>query len=61
MKMLYLLGFPTPVLEIYLLLAGSVIAFALYFALTFEDVDRTETADRTEGPEDDEQVTEVSG
>lgn len=57
--MLYLLGFPTPVVEVYLVLAGFVIAFALYFALSFEDVGGSEV-ERGGRPEDDEQITEAS-
>lgn len=35
----YLLGFPTPVVEIVAVLAGTVIALALYFGFRFESVE----------------------
>jgi len=43
----YLLGFPTPVIEIYAVLACSVITFALYFGMKFESIteDRSDQAD----------------
>lgn len=61
--MLYILGFPTPVVEIYLLLAGIVVAFGLYVGFSFEDVDRDDVVgeDQEDRLEDDEQMTEVSG
>lgn len=64
--MLYLLGFPTPVVEIYLLLVVTVLGFATYFGLAFEDVEirepsRGEPVDGDEPVEEEEPVTEVSG
>jgi hypothetical protein len=60
MTMLYLLGFPTPVVEIYLLLVVMVLGIATYFGLAFEDVEIRDPA-RGEPVEEDESVTEVSG
>ena len=57
----YLLGFPTPVVEVYLLLAAVVVGFALYFGFTFEDVDVDEEVS-VEGREtDEERIGEVGG
>lgn len=58
--MLYLLGFPTPVVEIYLLLVVAVLGFATYYGLAFEDVETDEPA-QEDPVEDDERMTEVSG
>jgi hypothetical protein len=52
---LYLLGFPTPVIEIIVLLAGVVIFLAIAFGLRFE------TVDMDERPSDDEAETEATG
>jgi hypothetical protein len=52
---LYLLGFPTPVIEIIVLLAGFVILLAVAFGLRFE------TVDMDERPSDDETETEATG
>lgn len=69
--MAYLLGFPTPVVEIIMLLAGTVVVLALYYGLTFETVERRDRRidgsdgerriddgnDRTSGDEMDSEVT----
>jgi hypothetical protein len=53
MTLLYLLGFPTPVIEIAALLAGTVLLLAVVFGLRFESVDERTT--------ENEQESEVTG
>jgi hypothetical protein len=55
----YLLGFPTPVVELYLLLAAVVVGFALYFGLMFEDVDVEEELSMEDRETDEERIGEV--
>jgi len=55
----YLLGFPTPVVELYLLLAAVVVGFALYFGLTFKDVDVEEELSMEDRETDEERIGEV--
>jgi hypothetical protein len=55
----YLLGFPTPVVELYFLLAAVVVGFALYFGLTFEDVDVEEELSMEDRETDEERIGEV--
>ena len=50
---LYLLGFPTPVIEIAVLLAGTVLLLATAFGLRFETVDERTTQN--------EQESEITG
>lgn len=57
----YLLGFPTPVVELYLLLAAVVIGFALYFGVMFEDVDVDEEMSVEDRQTDEERSGEVGG
>lgn len=57
----YLLGFPTPVVEIYLLLAAVVVGFALYFGLSFEDVDVSDEVPVEDRETDEERVGEIGG
>ncbi|NHN49124.1 hypothetical protein G9464_16210 [Halostella sp. JP-L12] len=57
----YLLGFPTPVVEIYLLLAAVVVGFALYFGLSFEDVDVSDEVPVEDRETDEERMGEIGG
>lgn len=52
---LYLLGFPTPVIEIIVLLAGIVLLLGIIFGLRFETVDIDEQTT------ENEEETEVIG
>ncbi|WP_436344803.1 hypothetical protein [Natronorubrum sp. FCH18a] len=51
----FLLGFPTPVVEIVAVLAGTVVALAIYYGYAFETVEtRDRRVDEGEPPTDDE-------
>lgn len=51
----YLLGFPTPVVETVAVLAGTVVALALYYGYAFETVEtRDRRTNEGEPPIDDE-------